>query len=280
MTKELTGRGFKRVVVAFDASPEGRALLELAGDFAACFGSALAGIFLEDRRAGELAALPAAQEVSLGTAGLKGLDLEWAMAHQRAQLSLARRALDGIAQAHHLASSFTVHADPDDAALARASAEDLLMVCPRIWRQPARLAQVRLAQLQHGTAGGILALQAVRRRTRPMPVAVVLSESTEADSDLLAVSRVLARHLGAPLELFAARPLTALEGLIDRVIGTALPRSAVRLRPLRSGESFVAWVSLISPALVVLSSEENAEEVQGLLTEGLPLLMLRQLATA
>jgi hypothetical protein len=280
MKEDITAQGFKRVVVAFDASPQGRALLEFAGELAACFGSALAGVFLEDRSAGALAALPMAREVSLGSAELRALDLERAVAHQRAQLSLARRTLADVAQARHLASSFTVHHDVDEVAQALADAGDLLMVCPRIWPGPIPLAQERLQGLRHGPAGGLLTLEAMRRKGRPSPVAVILGENAAADSGLLSISHALASHLGTAIELFAPRSLAALESLREQAIGAALPRPAMRLRPFRSGEAVAARVALASPALVVLSSGESEGEVQALLTEGLSLLMLRELTTA
>lgn len=276
MTNEESCLTFKRVLVTFDASPQGLALLEMAGELAACFGSSLAGVFLEDRRVRDFAALPTAQEVSLGSASLRGLDMERAVAHQRAQLSLARRALDSIARARRLPSKFLVHHDVDDMALAMAEAEDLVMVCPRIGPRPGRQTHDLLQTLLGGAASGILTLDAVRRLSRPAPVAVILGKSSKADRAALAISRTLAGHLAAPMLLFAPRSLPALEKLAAHLVGPETTRSDVRLRPLRPDEPYATRVCVEGPSLAVLMANGADGEIQKLLGQGLPLLVLRR----
>ena len=51
MMAEAKEQLFERVLVAFDASPQGNALLTLAAELALCFDSPLAGLFIEDESA-------------------------------------------------------------------------------------------------------------------------------------------------------------------------------------------------------------------------------------
>ena len=80
---------FRRVLVPLDASPESRALLELAADLAACFESSLTGLFIEDEDLLAFADLPFAREVSLSGASLRGLSRQHIQSHYRAQASQA-----------------------------------------------------------------------------------------------------------------------------------------------------------------------------------------------
>ena len=276
MTEDDHPLVFKRVVVAFDASPQGHALLEFAGDMAACFGSSLAGFFFEDRRMRDFAALPTAQEVSLGSAGLSGLDAKRVAAHQRAQQRLARRAVDNVARARRLSCSFFVRHGLDDLTAAMAEPEDLLMVCRGIAARPERQGRDHLHGLVRGAAGGVLALDAVRRHSRPFPVSAILGKDPGRDDAVLAIARALASHMAAPLSLLAPRTLPALEEIAARLAGPALPRSQVRLRQLRDGETLAGCVSLEVPSVVVLSGDVADDDLQALLGQGHPLLVLHQ----
>ena len=82
-------RPFRRVLVAFDPSPQGQALLELAAELAESFGTPLSGLYLEDEAMISYAASPLANEVTLGTASLRALSSEQMRAHFRVEAGLA-----------------------------------------------------------------------------------------------------------------------------------------------------------------------------------------------
>jgi hypothetical protein len=82
--------------------------------------------------------------------------------------------------------------------------------------------------------------------------------------------------MAEPLTLLAPRTLPALEEIAARLAGPALPRSQVRLGQLRDGETLAGCVSLEVSSVVVLSGDVADDDLQALLGQGHPLLMLHQ----
>jgi hypothetical protein len=273
MTEVRQDQPFSRIVVAFDASPQGHALLRLAAEVASCFESPLAGLFLEDEAALLYADLPIAEEVSLGSAAVAGLSSERMQAHSRAQARVARRALDSIAVQHKLSCSFLTHRGKMTAALStHAETHDLVLVSSRIGAHGMRSSQDTLTELMQSAASGLMALFDARAELRPGPVAVVLGNEPMEAAPALAAARRIAERRTTGLTVFilgAAKTkdpiLAALEGQGNVQI-TTMSDTKELLAALRAGE----------PSLIVLSDALGDPMREATAALGRPVLLVRR----
>ena len=272
MNEERQEHPFSRIVVAFDASPQGHALLRLAAEVARCFESPLAGLFLEDEAALTYADLPIAEEVSLGSAAVAGLSRERMQAHSRAQARVARRALDTIAVQHQLSCSFLTYRGKVTAALStHAETRDLVLVSSRIGTHAVPAGRDTLAELMQSAASGLMALFDTRPELRPGPVAVVLGDEPIEAAPAIVAARRIAEQRTVGLAVYVLRAAAtddpALAALRDQNNVQVLTPSDVNelSDALREAE----------PSLIVLSDALGDPTRQAAAALGRPVLLVR-----
>jgi nucleotide-binding universal stress UspA family protein len=118
--------GIERIVVTLDAASENRTAIETAARLAARAKAPLHGVFVEDEDLLHLAALPFSRQVTLA-AGVEDLTAEQLELHLRAAAERARTELAAAARRHRVNWSFEIVRGRSAAALAYASASDLVV---------------------------------------------------------------------------------------------------------------------------------------------------------
>lgn len=194
---------FRRVIVAFDPSPQGQFLLEFAADIAESLGTPLSGLFIEDEALISYAGSPLAFEVTLGSARLREMSSERMRTHFRVQERLARQVLESLRARRRIECSFHAGRGRFAGAISGVVEQsDLLLVSPRLGPRfdPRRYAKAaggssrearRALTVLFGPAGP-------RRAPQPGRVQVVLSGGAEPGATL-AVATALAAREGADL---------------------------------------------------------------------------------
>jgi len=181
MSDLQTAIGFRRILVALDASRESQAALAAAAELAGQLGAELMGLFIEDIDLLNLAALPFSREIPLLSPSGRGLDLERIEGELRSKAAAARRALAAVADRLDLQWSFRVARGHVEAELLTAAREaDLVAVGKGVRPLSAR------ARL--GSAGRAVATQAARsvlfatRAASPVgaPVAIIYEDSSKS----------------------------------------------------------------------------------------------------
>jgi nucleotide-binding universal stress UspA family protein len=191
-----------RVLVAIDASPLSLTALEAAATLARSVGAALTGVFVEDVNLSRLAGHPAATSISL-VGGLRR-DTEHRLLENalKAQVTLARRAFDEVAEELGEGAEFAVRRGRVEAELLAAAEEADLVLVGSYGRVETLTPRRRL---------GSTARAVVERATRPVlvirhaapptqPVAVLFDGSPAARRALVLAAR-LAAAAGARLEV-------------------------------------------------------------------------------
>lgn len=119
----------ERLLVALDSSAGSFETLEIASALAARLDAELLGLFVEDTRLMQLAAIPCAREVRFASARAKPMRATTIDRHLKAQETTARRALTQAASSHRVTWSFRVTQGPVSSALVEEAREvDLLFV--------------------------------------------------------------------------------------------------------------------------------------------------------
>lgn len=174
-----------RILVAMDDSYDGRAALDAAAQLAADIRAELLGLFVEDESLFQLAGLPFAQEVSLGSATRRSLDVESLGRVLRARADDVRRRFEAMAHAARLTASFQVsRGSVIRVTWDAARAADLILI-GRHGLAPRRAKDVG----QRGAAA----------RTAPI---VVVFDGSATGRRTLDTACVLARTRSAPVEVF------------------------------------------------------------------------------
>ena len=193
-----TPGGFRRILVALDASRESDAALAAAAELAQQLDAELMGLFIEDIDLLNLAALPFSREVAVLSLSGRGLDPERVARELRSKAAAARRALAALAEEHHLQWSFRIARGHVDAELLTASREADLVAVGKGTRPLSGKARL-------GSTGRAMVIQATRSvllaagigGPADAPVAIVYEGS--GDSAALALAARLAesdrRHL-------------------------------------------------------------------------------------
>lgn len=272
MMAEAKEQLFERVLVAFDASPQGNALLTLAAELALCFDSPLAGLFIEDESALHYADLPIAREVSLVSAAIRDLSRERMQSHLRAQARIARQALDAVALQHRVNCSFlSLKGRALTVIAGQAEKRDLLLVSPRVGVATVPGHDELLRGLIGSAAAGLMALGDPRRPVWRGPVAAVLGADEAKAASAIAIAGAIADKRGVPLRLF----VTGDEDRIERTRALLAHPDEVRITSLSAEEPIATIFSERDPSLVVALSEELSEEARReLLDRGTPVLLV------
>ena len=190
--------GFRRILVALDASRESDAALAAAAELAKHLDAELMGLFIEDIDLLNLAALPFSREVPVLSLSGRELDPERVERELRSKAAAARRALAALADELHLQWSFRIARGHVDAELLTASQEADLVAVGKGTRPLSGKARL-------GSTGRAIVIQAARSvllaagidGPADAPVAIVYEGS--GDSAALALAARLAesdrRHL-------------------------------------------------------------------------------------
>ena len=271
MTEAPATLHFRRVLVAFDASAQGRALLEFAADLAESLDRPLSALFIEDEALISYAASPLAYEVTLGTASLRELSSERMRSHYRGQARLARRLLEALRGRRRIECSFQSGKGRLEAALAKAAeGSDLLLLSPRVgpaFDRRRYAARERLAE-------GMLALFEPAPRIAAGSGAVLALAAAGAPLEMtLSVAGHLAARRSAPLGICILGEAKAaeIEKTARNLLGGALP-----LQPVVAGppERILAELRDRKPQLIVTGPGIEEKLREDLARLGRPLLQL------
>jgi hypothetical protein len=263
---------FERVLVAFDASPQGNALLTLAAELALCFDSPLAGLFIEDESALLFADLPIAREVSLVSAAIRDLSRERMQSHLRAQARIARQALDAVAVSHRVSCSFvSLKGRALTVISTQAEKRDLLLVSPQVGVAEVPGHDDMLRGLTGSAAAGVLALGDPRRAVWRGPVAALLGTDTVKAASAISIAGAIARKRGVPLQLF----VSGADDQIERTRALLSRPDEVSISNLPAAGPIATLFSQGDPSLVVALAEDLPEESRReLLDRGTPVLLV------
>ena len=280
MIAERTALPFGRVLVAFDATPQGNALLTLAAELALCFDSPLAGLFVEDESALLYADLPIAREVSLVSAAIRDLSRERMQTHFRAQARIARQALDAVAIRHSVACSFLSRRGRVLTEIAaQAEKRDLLLVSPRVGVTMIPGHEDLLHGLIGSAAAGLMALGDPRRVVWGGPVAAVLGADETKTASAIAIAGAIAAKRGVSLYLFIVGqddlPNGGAGRQIERFRALLSHPEEVRIGTLPAADPIQALFSFGDPSLIVLSDGLPEDARRHLVRHGTPVLLVR-----
>lgn len=192
---------FRRVIVAFDPSPQGQSLLEFAADIAESLGTPLSGLFIEDEALISYAGSPLAVEVTVGSARLREIGSERMRTHFRVQQRLARQVLESLGARRSIECSFQIGRGRFAGAIsAVVEQSDLLLVSPRLGPRfdPRRYAAAESPREGRRSLTVLFGPAGPRRAPRRGRVQVVLAGGAEPEATL-AVATALAAREGADL---------------------------------------------------------------------------------
>lgn len=196
----------RRIMVAADSSPHGRAAMEAAAALGAQLDAEVEGLFVEDVDILNVAELALGREVHVISGDVRVLDRTALENELRTEASRTRRALQAVAERQHVRSSFRVVRGRVEAeVIAAASAADLLVLgtasrsirahripgstaiaaaerAPRsvLLLRPGCIIAGRALVAYDGTTGGAMALEAGVRLSgnRPGTLTVLLVAGT------------------------------------------------------------------------------------------------------
>ncbi len=283
MSTPQSAQPIRRVIVAFDATAQGRALLELAADIAESLGTPLSGLFIEDEAMISYAASPLAFEVTLGSAALRELSSESMRRHFRVQERLARRMLDTLRARRQLQCSFEARRGRFEGALAEAAEQsDLLLLSPRVGPRfdPKRLAAARRAASRQ-TLRSLLALfEPARPRAAPWrgSVQAVVADPGDLGPALSLAAGLAARqHAGLAVTLLNEAGEPGIAPDVAERAARAAAGERVPLAGLRSCDvdGLGQVLRRSSPELIVVGPGVGEAARAALAGLGCPLLQLR-----
>ena len=199
MAKAEPSASIRRILVALDTSPEGRASLATAIELAAALGAELRGLFVMDATLQSLADLGVVQQVRLPSGRAHPLQRAEAELQLRAEAQRVRRLFEDAAQKARVASSFhTVLGDVCQEVAKAAEEVDLLALGStgtRLTRRGLGSTARRALALRRTL---ILIERRARATRRPL---AVLWEDNEIGRRALQVAVALATRSGRPLEV-------------------------------------------------------------------------------
>ena len=269
------GASLRRVLVAFDDSPQGRRLLELAGELARCFEAPLSGHFIEQEGLVEFAGLPIAKEVTLGSAAVRPLSRERMEAHRLAQTRAARRHVESLATRHRISCRFTIERGRPEMVIASiAEKTDLVLLSPRVGFLAKPSAGELLRFLSGSMASGLIA------QTQPGPAADAGPVLAVVDADLpsaktaISAARAIARQRdGEPRVILCCDP--SLQAELAPAIADLGGDEPLDVKTVAQESALGAQVAACEPSLIVLS-DSLPEEVRADLCElGRAVLVVR-----
>lgn len=181
-------QGFRRILVALDASRHSQAVLEAAAELAEKLHSDLMGLFIEDINLLRLEELPFVREIRFQQASPRPLEAGEMQRKLRARAANLRHELRSIAEKYHLQSSFRVVRGTVDTELITAALEADLLAIGQIGhsvaRRSSRLGSTARAAISRASSAVLL----VRSDSVISPSLLVVFDGSEVAYRALAVA--------------------------------------------------------------------------------------------
>jgi len=275
MTSARDNHRFQRILVAVDASPESRALLEIAADLARCFESPLTGLYIEDEDMVSFAGLPVGREVSIAGARVLDLTRQRLQSHFQNQASQAQRSLEVIATARRISHSFVVRQGrPEREIRAAAEKMDLLAIAPKLDAILRPRGQELRRRFMESSAAGLLVVPDLSKTAHEGPVGTIYT-GTPASERAVRVAMRIAQGLERQV-LVALVPgdeeTRELEQHLKEIVDDPAALTAVKADTI---PSFFEILSSWRPGLVVLPADIVEQSGWHWDRPGFPLLVLR-----
>lgn len=248
---------FRRIVVALDTSPEGRALLELAADLATCFRSSLAGLYVEDEDVQAFADLPVGQEISFAGGRLSDLTPERLKSHFSHQAALMRKTLEKVAAARQVEHTFELRRGrPERELHAAVEGTDLLAFGRALGAMSRPRGDDLVHRLSTSMARGLLISPGPVRAAGEGPVGGIFS-GTPASERAIRMASDIAHRLRRRMLVAVAPQDGDPRALRDRLAGIAADGNTTAI-VLHVGQDRTLAQCFQSerPGLVVLSADQ------------------------
>jgi len=270
---------FQRILVALNASREGRALLDFAADLAAQLGVPLTGVFIEDTDVSGFADLPFAREISFSGAAVRELSRERMQAHFRAEAAAAERLLADVGKARRVECSFELRRGQFEAELcALARESDLLALGPSSGLIVRSRRRDVFARFKESAASGFLSVGRYPLKAREAGITVIFDGGAEAMRAVALAARIASRR-ETPLTVVTIRPAN-----LDNTSAalSSILASVPNVHYMDGGSSLGGIgdrLSYVSQLLVIPSNlpDDNLENLRGF---GIPTLVLRPSSSA
>jgi nucleotide-binding universal stress UspA family protein len=217
-------RAERRIVVALDDSPHGRAALEAASELAARLHAELVGLFVEDIELLQLAALPFAAEVRYLAGQCRALDVDAMRRALRVEGARLASLLTAVAGKHGVTAHFRIATGRVGAELVAAAEPNAMLVLGKTSRRQARSVGLGTTAraVVHGFGNTVLLLEHGARIAAPVVVAI--DEDSAATRRALAVAAELTRSAFGELVVVVPPDETSLaERATDLVTGLDIP---------------------------------------------------------
>lgn len=266
---------FQRILVALNASREGRALLDFAADLAAQLGVPLTGVFIEDTDVSEFAELPFAREISLSGATVRELSRKRMQAHFRAEAAAAERLLADVGKARRVECSFELRRGQFEAELAALAREsDLLALGPASGLVVRSRRRDVFARFKESAASGFIAYGG---RTNPaingQRIVAVYTGSALSRSVVGMAARLSATS-NVPLTVVLAGGVTMEEART----GLQTLKGAEQVKEIMKSETLADVLvqgRIRTPRLVIMPSDLPEDEQSAIRDTGVPVIVLR-----
>jgi nucleotide-binding universal stress UspA family protein len=252
----------KRVLVALDSLPGGRALLATAAELAARWDAELVGLFVEDIDLLNVAALPFCREFGIAHGEGRSLDRAAMVRALRMQAERVREAVASAAERTRVPYSFRVMRGRVEVELLEACREVDLVVIGRARSTSSR--SVRLGATTRTVLSRGSCTVVVARENAPVgrPVLAVFDGSAVSSRALAAAAR-LVEHDHRNLAVLVAAGTAEHGRRLERKVASVLQRSGIVPRTI------VVQRPTLADLLVLIRKEESRTVV---LPADLPLL--------
>jgi nucleotide-binding universal stress UspA family protein len=277
MTPARDSHRFRRILVAVDASPESRALLEIAADLARCFESPLTGLYVEDEDVMSFAELSIGREISVTGARVRDLTRQRLQRHFQNQASQVRRTLKLVAAARQISYSFDVLHGHLELEIRKASEKmDLLAIAPKLGAIQRPRGQELQRRLMESSAQGFLLVPDMSKAAHVGPVATIYTGTRASERAVrmaMGIAQGLRRQVIVALVSDDDDEMQDLERHMQTIGNDPTDMTSVKIDDL---SSFFEALSSWQPGLVVLPA--NIVEQSGWHWERpeFPLLVLRE----
>jgi len=226
------GQGLRRILVAIDPSPHGRAAVEVAGRLAALIEAELEGLYVEDERLLRLEGIGRLREVDSVSGRVRRLRAGDVERQLRAEAATVRRILASVGSRLGVHWTFRVARGRVDAEVREAAAGSDLVTLGIRSRTAGRGPGSTVRALLGGREEPVMI---IRRGMRLRPDVHVLDDGTEAGRRAVEVGERLTRAPGSVLTIHVAgeggsEPPPERVQLLRRRLG-AQGRSDARVEP-------------------------------------------------
>ena len=266
---------FQRILVALNASREGRALLDFAAVLAVQLGVPLTGVFIEDTNVTEFAELPFAREISLSGATVRDLSRKRMQAHFRTEAAAVERLLVDISKARRVECNFELRRGQFETELSALVAEsDLLALSPGSGHVVRSRRRDVFARFKESAASGFVVYGG---RTRPaidgQRIVAVYTGST-LSLNVMALAARLSAKSNVPVTVVLAGDSSVEEA--RKTLGSLYDVDRVQeiIKP-ETSTAVIIQSRIRSPRLVIIPSDLPETEQFAIRDTGVPVIVLR-----